>query len=107
MIAAGEDVLAGDLVKALMLFRKAYNSLQVALMPCKNMQNDLAALKAWAYVFEEPAHLGEVLTNHWLHYGGEIKASIGQTSTNWNSGLFFESGEASAEAFTLLFGQVE
>lgn len=95
------------MVKALVLFKRAYSHLQVAMMPCKNMSDDLAAVKAWAYIFDERDHLVEVITEHYMDHNDAIKESIGQTVADWNSGLFFKAGEASAETFTLLFGQVE
>ena len=75
--------------------------------PSYAMQYDVAALKAWSAMFKEPAHLLEVVGTHWeLHKRG-IKADIAETEADFAAGEYFKAGEATADAFTLLFGKVE
>ena len=70
---ATEFLLQGDLVKALALFDDAYKSLEVAMMPCHNMSNDLAALKAWGATFTQTVHLAEVVATHFAKHRVAIK----------------------------------
>ena len=70
------------------------------------MQDDVAALKAWSAMFKEPAHLLEVVVTHWeLQKKRGIKANIAETEANFAAGEYFKAGEATADAFTLLFGK--
>lgn len=104
---AADSLFNGRIIKSLEQFEKAVYGLQVAMEPCHAMQDDIAALAAWAAVFKEPAHLVEVVGVHWeLHKRG-IKRDIATTKADWAMGEYFKAGEATADAFTLLIGQVE
>lgn len=105
--SAGEELLNLHFIKSIELFEKAVFNLQIAMEPCHNMQDDLAALKAWSAIFKEPAHLLEDVSVHWELHKHAIKGDIETTETDWAAGEYFKSGESTAAAFTLLFGKVE
>lgn len=104
---AGDELINMHILKSIELFEKAVFNLQVAMEPCHNMQDDIDALKAWSAEFKEPAHLLENVSVHWELHKHAIKSDVETTETDWASGEYFKSGEAMAEAFTLLFGKVE
>jgi hypothetical protein len=102
-----DDLFHGHIIHAIESFEKAVYNLQAALVPCHNMQDDIAAIDAWAAMFKEPAKLLEVVGTHWeLHKRG-IKKDIEADKVDFAAGEYFKAGEATADAFTLLFGKVE
>ena len=102
-----DDLFHGHIIHAIESFEKAVYNLQTAMVPCHNMQDDIAAIDAWAAMFKEPAKLLEVVGTHWeLHKRG-IKKDIEADKVDFAAGEYFKAGEATADAFTLLFGKVE
>lgn len=47
-----------------------------AVSACDNMDDDMAAIMAWAEIFKHPAELTETVTKRWLFHGTEIKKEI-------------------------------
>lgn len=104
---AADELFHGHVLKSIASFEKAVYNLQVAMEPCHAMQDDIAAIEAWAAMFKEPAHLVEVVGLNWeLHKRG-IRRDIDTTKTDFAAGEYFKAGESTADAFTLLFGKVE
>lgn len=101
------DLAGGNIIKAVKQFEKAIFNLQTAMVPCHQMQDDIAAIDAWAAMFKEPAHLLEVVGTHWeLHKRG-IKKDIALDKEEFAAGEYFKAGETTADAITLLLGKVQ
>jgi hypothetical protein len=105
--ASLSELFDGHIIKSLEDFEKAVYSMQVALEPCHHLQDDKAALAAWAAVFKQPAHLVEAAAKHWELHKRAIKADISQEKLDWAAGDYFKAGIDTADAFTLLIGKVE
>lgn len=66
--ASLQDLEHGHIIHAIEAFEKAVYNLQAAMEPCHAMQDDIAAIDAWAAMFKEPASLIKTVGLHWeLH----------------------------------------
>jgi hypothetical protein len=71
------------------------------------LEEDFAAIAAWAEIFTEPAHLAETVTkNLFLHKRG-ITKDIEQEQADWAAGNYFSAGVDTADVFVKLVGPVE
>ena len=87
---------AGDMIKAIRDFKKAVNDMTEDLAPCHAMQDDVAALKAWAEIFKNPTELATHVLKHWeLHKRG-IKNDIAQEKLDWAAGDYYGAGSETA-----------
>ena len=71
------------------------------------MDDDVAAIEAWAQIFTEPTKLSETVAKHWLFHGNQIKQDIAQEEADWSAGDYFDAGKDTAAALTLAVGPIE
>ena len=71
------------------------------------MDEDFAAIEAWAQIFTEPVQLTETVTKNWLLHKRGIKKDTEQAKLDWDNGLYFNYGVDTADALVKLIGPVE
>ena len=70
------------------------------------MDEDIAAIEKWAEIFKEPIKLVNTVTSHMLTSGDEIKADIAEEQADWEKKMYFDAGNDTASAFTVLIGPI-
>ena len=70
------------------------------------MDEDIAAIEKWAEIFKEPIKLVNTVTSHMLASGDEIKADIAEEQADWGNKKYFDAGNDTAAAFTVLIGPI-
>ena len=73
---------------------------------CTGMDDDIAAIEQWAEIFKEPVKLINTVTSHMLASGDEIKADIADEQADWGNKQYFDAGNDTAAAFTVLIGPI-
>ena len=84
----------------------AWNEVGSAMTTCKGMDDDIAAIEAWAKIFTEPATLSKTVAKHWLFHGSEIKADLAKEQADWSTANYFDAGKDTADALVLAVGPV-
>ena len=74
---------------------------------CTGMDDDFAAIEAWAEIFTEPVKLSETVTKNWLLHKRGIKKDTEQAKADWAAGAYFNSGVDTADALVKLIGPIE
>ena len=100
------DFEKGDYFKGIQDAGKAWNEIGSAMSTCQGMDDDIAAIEAWAQIFTEPTKLSETVAKHWLFHGNQIKQDIAQEEADWSSGDYFDAGKDTAAALTLAVGPI-
>jgi len=70
------------------------------------MDDDIAAIEAWAQIFKQPKKLAETASKHWLFHGTAIKKDIAKEKEDWAAEDYFSAGEDAAEVIEELVGPV-
>ena len=78
-----------------------------AVQTCEGMNDDIAAIEAWADIFNHPVQLVELINKRWIFHGTEVKAAIHQEQQDWHAGNFFNAGDDTAAALVDLLGPIE
>ena len=73
---------------------------------CQGMDEDIAAIEAWAQIFTQPEKLAKTVGKRWLFHGKEIKADIAKEEADWSAGNYFDAGKDTADALTAAVGPV-
>jgi len=100
------DFEAGDYFKGIKDAGTAWNEIGSAMTTCQGMDEDIAAIEAWAQIFTEPATLSKTVAKHWLFHGSEIKADLAKEQADWSAGSYFDAGKDTADALTLAVGPI-
>jgi len=61
------------------------------------MDQDLAAIEAWASIFTDPVKLTETLTKNYLLHKNAINADVTAITTDWDSADYFQCGNDIAQ----------
>ena len=77
-----------------------------ALSTCEGMDDDLAAIEAWAQIFTNPAELTETVSKHYLLHRKAINSDIGDVETDYDAGSWFQAGLDTADLLTLAVGPI-
>jgi len=91
-----DDIKAGGWnydVQAALQFALVILQIPQALNTCENMDDDFAAISEWAQIFTDPAKLAATVSKNLLFHKSAIKADLSALETDWDTGLYFESGE--------------
>jgi len=78
-----------------------------AIAGCTGMDEDIAAIEAWAEIFKQPETLAKTVSKHWLFHGPAIKKDINKEKADWEKQDYFNAGVDSANVITGLVGPVE
>lgn len=100
------DFEAGNYFKGIKDAGTAWNEVGSAMTTCQGMDDDIAAIEAWAQIFTEPATLSKTVAKHWLFHGDEIKADLAKEQADWSAGNYFDAGKDTADALVLAVGPV-
>ena len=74
--AALSDIKSGHFIKGAQDFGKIVWDLPDALADCKGMDDDVAALEAYAESFKDVGHITKEVARNWLLHGTKVKADI-------------------------------
>ena len=104
-----KDLEQFHIIDAFKNLEKFVYHLQLDAEPCQsaNLQDDMAAIKAWAEIFKEPSSLVEKLGKHWLLHQHAIKKDIAAEKADWAAKNYFKAGADIADAVTLAVGPIE
>ena len=83
-----------------------WNEVGSAMTTCEGMDDDVAAIEAWAKIFTEPTTLASTVAKHWLFHGSQIKADLAKEEADWSAGSYFDAGKDTADALTLAVGPI-
>jgi len=70
------DFKAGNYFKGIKDAGSVWNEVSSAMTTCKGMDDDVAAIEAWAKIFTEPTKLAKTVGKNWLLHGSKIRADI-------------------------------
>jgi hypothetical protein len=101
------DLIHGDFIQAIHDNALFADALEGALSTCTGMEDDFAAIEAWAEIFTEPTHLAETVAKNWILHKRGIKKDMQAESEDWASGNYFGAGVDTADALVKLIGPVE
>ena len=101
------DFTSGDFFKGIKDAGTAWNEVGSAMTTCKGMDEDVAAIEAWAQIFTEPTKLAKTVGKRWLLHGRTIKKDIAQEEADWSAGNYFDAGKDTALALTEAVGPIE
>jgi len=94
-------------ISACLDFGKFIWDLPNAIDTCKGMDEDIAAIEAWADIFKQPETLAKTVSKNWLFHGVAIKKDINKEEADWKNQDYFNAGVDSASVITGLVGPVE
>ena len=80
--------------------------LPTAFQDCTGMDDDIAAIEAWAEIFHHPITLTETISKNWLVHGTEIEADITKQNADWAAGNYYGAGQDMADALVGLLGPI-
>lgn len=101
------DLESFKIIAAFENFDKFLFHFQEDVAPCKNVSDDMTAIKEWAQIFKEPSTLVATLGKHWLIHQKQIKKDIAAEKADWTAKNYFKAGADIADAVTLAVGPVE
>ena len=101
------DFKSGNYFKGIQDAGKAWNEVSSAMTTCQGMDDDVAAIEAWAQIFTHPTELSKTVAKHWLMHGSQIKADIAKEESDWSAGSYFDAGKDTAAALTLAVGPIQ
>ena len=77
------------------------------LAQCRDIEDDVAAIKEWAEIFKEPKRLEATVAASMLLHGDAIRADIALDKDLWAAGDFWKSGVTTADLLVLAIGPVQ
>ena len=78
-----------------------------AVQGCENMDDDMAAIMAWADIFKHPTKLAKTVSKNWIFHGVQAKKDIAQEETDWEAQKWFAAGQDTANVLVDLIGEVD
>ena len=100
------DIKHGNFIQGIKDFGTIIWDLPDGFSACTGMDDDIAAIEQWAEIFKEPVKLINTVTSHMLASGDEIKADIADEQADWGNKQYFDAGNDTAAAFTVLIGPI-
>ena len=71
------------------------------------MDDDIAAIEAWAEIFHHPAHLAKIISFRWITHGEAVKLDVHKEQDDWEHENYFDAGDDTAAALVDLIGPIE
>ena len=104
-----KDLEAGNWIHAIDDYAAFSTQLADSVHGCSGqaLDDDFAAIEAWAEIFTEPTHLAETVAKNWLLHKRGIKKDIANEEADWASGNYFAAGCDTADALVKLVGPVQ
>jgi len=102
-----KEIESLDFIKAIETLEAFVYHFQLDVQPCKNMQDDIAAIEGWAAQFKDPAALAEKVAKHYLLHKKAIQADIAQEKLDWANGQYFLAGQEIADIAIQAIGPIE
>ena len=106
LMAAIEDFKSFDFIAGIEDIGDIIWQIPVAFQDCTGMEDDIAAIEAWAEIFKQPIALAQTVALNWLKHGVEIETDISKTEADWEAEQYFDSGKDAANAMVALLGPI-
>ena len=106
---AVSDISKGDfqdVLKAVQEIGQIIKELPTDLDECKDIQDDITKVEAWAAVFANPVKLAETLTKNLLANWKKVSADVTTVESDWNAAKYYEAGEDVADMLILSVGPI-
>jgi hypothetical protein len=94
------EIKSGDWFKGINAVRKIVNEFPATISTCKNVDDDLAKIQAWADIFTQPEHLFKEASKNYLLHRKTIHDDIANEQAHWAAGQYFNAGIDTALALT-------
>ena len=102
-----KDLESGQIAAATIQFGKILDQFPIVLTDCKNTDEDLKAIEAWANIFKnKPALVATVTKNYLIHKKG-VKADIAEMKAEWAADSFFKAGVTAADIIVKTVGPID
>ena len=95
-----------DVLKAVQEIGQIVKELPTDLDECKNMDDDLKKIEAWAAIFTNPVKLVSTLTKNLMANWSKVKTDIDSTSSDWTAAKYYDAGEDVADMVILSVGPI-
>lgn len=105
--AAILDLEAFHIIAAMEQMELFVYHFQLDAVPCTQMQDDLAAIAAWAQIFTNPSELISTVTKHYLLHRHAVSTDIAAMKLDWANESYFATGRDTADLLTVLIGPIE
>ena len=105
--AAIEDIKHLHFLQGVKDFGKIVWDLPDGFSACTGMDDDIADIEQWAEIFKHPVKLVNTVTSHMLESGDEIKHDLAEEQKDWGKKAYFDAGNDTASAFTVLIGPIK
>ena len=104
--AALKDLESGQIAAAIIKLGKIMDTFPTILADCKNTQDDLKAIEAWATIFTNKSKLVATVTKNFLLHKKGVKADIADMKTEWAADQFFQAGVTAADIVIKTVGPI-
>ena len=100
------DFEAGQYFAGIQEAGVVWNEVGSSMTTCEGMDEDIAAIEAWAKIFTQPAELSKTVAKNWVFHGRKIKKDIASEEADWSAGKYFQAGQDTADALVLAVGPI-
>ena len=103
------DLEKGDLesiIKAAQEVGQIIKEVPEDLAECKDIQDDVTKLEAWADLFKHPTQLVQTIFQNVVSNMGPVQADIATLTSDYSSAKYFNVGEDIADITILALGQI-
>jgi hypothetical protein len=100
------DLISGDIEKAAEEIIDFAKDMDLLLRECKSMQDDIGAIKSWASIFSDRAHLIATVSKNMLLHRKKIHSDIAELKAEWAAEEYFKSGTTTADLAYYAIGPI-
>jgi len=98
--------ISGHPAEGASLLHDVISQLPTVLSECKNMDEDIAAIEAWASIFTNKAQLVATATLNYALHRRAIKSDIAEFKADWAADLYYQGGIDAANIVEKLLGPI-
>ena len=101
------DLTHFKLIKAIETAEEFVFHMQLDLLPCMHMTDDIQAIEQWAQIFKNPTELMANVTKHYLLHQRRIKADIADFKASEAAGNYYQAGADLADILAYTVGPIQ
>jgi hypothetical protein len=83
------------------------DTLPYHLLDCIGMDDEIAAIEAWAQIFKSRPELIATITKHMILHKSEVKQDVSDVLVDWSVAEYYKSGKAAADLLTVAIGPIK